>query len=194
MTSITRTTLASTNKRIDALEGKLDTILEVLTGGQVSAPAEVPVLTVPTVQGTVVSVKDEAPEGLPFRELRGLLKQHKANGLVKPGVTVKEAIAGGLMDSFGRLLGTGTVEQAAANVVVADVQVEAPAKPRTPAQIAAAERLASAPRRADGTITPESEWAAREALAETGKFDRFEIDALVSEHGPESIIAALAIA
>jgi hypothetical protein len=186
----TRTTLKATNARIDALDAKLDAILAALTGGQVAAPVEVPVLTVPTVEGVVTSVKDE-PVGAKFGDLRTILKAHKAAGHIKAGVSVKEAIAQGLMDNYGNLAdGTPPVVQ----VVVAETVTEAPAKPRTPAQKAAAERLAAAPRRADGTVTPESEWAAREALALTGKWDRFEIDALITEHGPDMILAAVAIA
>lgn len=52
--------------------------------------------------------------------------------------------------------------------VVAEVKADAPAK------------AADAPRNARGHITPRSEWALRENLAETGKFDRHEIDAIVA--------------
>lgn len=52
---------------------------------------------------------------------------------------------------------------------VAKVDADAPAKVRP----------ADGPRDAQGRITPRSEWALRESLAETGKFDRFEIDAAV---------------
>lgn len=187
MTSTTRTTLKSTNERIDGLENKLDAILAHLTGNQVEAPAT-PALTVPTVVGEVVKVTDETT-GVSFRDLRTALKAHKAAGAIRAGITVKEAIAEGLMDEYGNL-GTG-VSPVKVEVVVAETVTEAPAKPRTPAQIAAAERLASAPRRADGTITPESEWVAREALAETGKFDRFEIDAFIADLGADVVLETL---
>jgi len=53
---------------------------------------------------------------------------------------------------------------------VAKVDANAPAKVRP----------ADGPRDAMGRITPRSEWALRESLAETGKFDRHEIDAAVA--------------
>lgn len=52
---------------------------------------------------------------------------------------------------------------------VAQVQADAPAK------------ATDGPRNAKGHITPRSEWAKREALAMTGQFDRYEIDALVAK-------------
>lgn len=52
---------------------------------------------------------------------------------------------------------------------------------KTPAKAKARPVGADAPRRADGTVTPKREWALREHLAETGQYDRFEIDAKVAE-------------
>lgn len=61
-------------------------------------------------------------------------------------------------------------------VVQAVVEVAAPAKALTPAQQARVE----APRDALGRVTPKVEWPLREALAESGKYDRHEIDAKVA--------------
>lgn len=131
----------------------------------------------------------EAPkaQGPSFMVLRHALKAHKAAGAIKPGVTVKEAIAQGLMRADGSLP-TGQV------VVV--LEPEVPATPRkarkvserapepeygTDAWIAWARPTDDgAPRRADGSATPKREWKARMALAESGQFDAKQIDAAVA--------------
>ena len=147
-------------------------------------------LATPFVTGEVVSSADfvNAPltaavvkpepkvEGVSFRDLRAALKAHKAAGAIKPGLTVKEAIAAGLMNPDGTLP-TGAPKPVA---VVAEVKAEVPAK-RTRTVTEAEQARREAPRRADGTATPKREWALREQLAMTGKFDRFEIDAKVAE-------------
>jgi hypothetical protein len=129
--------------------------------------------------------KKAKPEGTSFTELRARLVALKAEGLVPAGVSVRQAQAQGLVDDEVRFIGTAPkaapkaskkakakARKAEVEKVAAKVEADAPAKAR-PAG-------ADAPRRADGTITPKSEWALREALAETGKFDRHEIDAAVS--------------
>lgn len=49
---------------------------------------------------------------------------------------------------------------------------------------------ASKPRNAQGQITPKEEWSLRESLAETGKYDREEIDAKVAEARALGLIGA----
>lgn len=49
---------------------------------------------------------------------------------------------------------------------------------------------ASKPRNAQGQITPKEEWALRESLAETGKYDREEIDTKVAEARALGLIGA----
>ena len=66
-----------------------------------------------------------------------------------------------------------------ATVVVAENTRKAPAKRK--AMTAKQREVAESPRRANGTIPPRKEWALREMLAETGKYDRHEIDAKVEE-------------
>lgn len=74
----------------------------------------------------------------------------------------------------------------AAQQVLVQVEPEAPAKTLTPAQQARID----APRDALGRVTPKAEWPLREALAETGKYDRKEIDAKVAEARAMDLIPA----
>lgn len=177
MSSTTRITVADLSARLDRSEaeqaqvnaqilGALGDIAARLTGQPV-----VQAVTAPTVVGTVVGTVVDEPVGTPFPVLRAALKAHKAAGAIQPGITVKEAIAAGLMTPEGNLP-DGTVPQV--QVVVAEARPSA--KARTAKQVEAAHKVAEAPRRADGTITPKREWAVREALAATGKYDRHEID------------------
>lgn len=85
----------------------------------------------------------------------------------------------------------GKTDTPTAPVVAAKVEGKAPAKPLTPAQQAHRD----APRRADGTCPPKREWALRESLAESGKFDRHEIDAKVAEaYDNEALVAMFGLA
>lgn len=59
--------------------------------------------------------------------------------------------------------------------VQAVVEPSAPAKTLTPAQ----QERVDAPRDALGRVTPKVEWTLRQTLAESGKYDRHEIDARV---------------
>lgn len=133
----------------------------------------------------------EAPKSdeVPFGVLRDLLKQHKAAGLIRPGITVKEAIAEGLMDAQGRVTGNAPT-QAPAKVTAAKVDTEAPAKV-TEAEQARRE----APRDAQGRLTPKREWALREDLALNGvdgrMLDRWEIDLKVAEAYANETLASL---
>lgn len=115
-----------------------------------------------------------------FQELREALRQHKAAGAIEAGVSVKVAIERGLMDANGVLTGAPKAAPKAERRVVAEVKPERKAKTTRKARKAPeGPRNADGPRDAQGHITPRSEWALREALIETGQFDRFEVDALV---------------
>lgn len=124
--------------------------------------------------------KAAKPEGTSFTELRARLVGLKAEGLVPAGVSVRQAQAQGLVDDEVRFIGTtpeakapkgkkAKGKRAKAQAVVTQVETEAPAKMKAH----------EAPRRANGTIPPATQWAERERLALTGQFDRFQIDALV---------------
>lgn len=209
MTSNTRKTIAGAYTEIAAIRTEIADVKTAMTAGfeglfaliaanQAPAPLEV---TVPTVQGTVLDTITEPTKtkaskevtGPKFQDLRNALKAHKANGLIKAGLTVKECQAQGLMDADGNYTG----DSAPAHVVVAETVAAAPAAPvkrgRTEAQIAAAKETASGPRDAAGHITPKNEWTAREALAMTGRYDRKEIDAFVtlSYSNPSVLLNAL---
>lgn len=164
------------NERFNRIESLL---VQIAQGVQAPAPVvEQPLVLASTpVVGQVVATSD-VTTGVPFRELREILKTHKANGAIKPGVTVKDAIAQGLMTDTGAL-GNGVPVQALV------VETKAQAKARTEAQIAAAREIASGPRRANGTISPKAEWQVREDLAMIGGvdgFDREDFDVLGPLH------------
>lgn len=72
---------------------------------------------------------------------------------------------------------TFEIDKDDAPVVAAKVEGTKPAKERTPAQKAADE----APLDANGKRTKKCEWAIREALADSGKYDRNEIDERVAK-------------
>lgn len=120
-----------------------------------------------------VAAKSEAYQK--FTNLRELLKAHKAAGAIKAGVTVKEAIAQGLMNEDGTLpkagKKAGKAKKAGKTKVTAEV---------TDAQPAVL-RAADGPRNAAGHITNKREWGLRETLADSGKYDRHQIDAKVAE-------------
>lgn len=117
----------------------------------------------------------QAEEGTSFVVLRAALKAHKAAGLVAKGVTVKDAIASGVMLPDGTLPASGVRQ-------VAQVEAAAPAK--TERKPVGENHASQGPRDALGRITPKSQWDMREALAETGKFDRHEIDNIVASQVP----------
>lgn len=119
-------------------------------------------------------------EGTPFHTLQLRLREHKAAGLVVPGVSVRQAQAEGLIDEDGNFVGTtpkaskpaskkASKKGSKTEKVAAKVEADSPAKVRA----------ADGPRRADGSITPKTQWDLRESLADSGKFDRHEIDAIV---------------
>ena len=132
--------------------------------------------------------KGKKAQGVPFKQLQLRLREHKTAGTIKPGITVREAIAAGLMTEAG-ILPDGSpvpsVDEApkaskkakkakkARKAVVAEVVAEQPAKRTRPA-------AADMPRNALGQTTPKSEWAMRERLALTGDYDRYEIDNMVA--------------
>ena len=173
--------------RFDAFEAKFDRVLTALEG-RVTEPVETkPAKASKKGKKAKASAKAskaakaEAPKGKPFGELREILKAHKAAGLVEAGISVKQMIEAGRMDTFGNLLGDAPKAPAKgkkARKVVAEVAPEAPAKAKREVSENHVARVA--PRRADGTIPPKSEWAMRESLAETGRFDRYEIDSIVA--------------
>ncbi len=178
--------MSNLTTRVAALESDMaevkagvKAILHALTA-QAPAPAEV---TAPIVQGEVVPTAPKAVEAKQpnkFAVLRVALKAHKAAKLIPAGVTVREAIAQGLMDEDGNCLAIDAPVAAPVvtpTVVVTEAKPAQAAKPLTEAQVAHRE----APRRANGTCPPKREWALREQLAMTGKFDRHEIDAKVAE-------------
>lgn len=186
---MTKMTVASAHARIDVLDAKIDQILALVSGRQIES-APIREVSAPIVTGEVLTVTDD--KGTPFAVLRNKLREHKAAGKIPAGVTVKDAIAQGLMDANGNLPGESVTltkaerkaakkarkaQEAAQAVAVIVPSEPAKAKPLTPAQ----EARIDAPRRADGTMTPRSEWALREALAMTGKYDRYEVDALVEQ-------------
>lgn len=134
-----------------------------------------------TTKVAKVATATKATEGTPFGVLKAALKAHKASGAVPAQhngtfVTVKSAIADGLMNADGTLPGKGkkASKKAKGAQVVAVVADTTPA--RNVSHVAA-----DAPRRADGTITPKREWALREQLALTGKYDRNQIDKKVAK-------------
>lgn len=132
------------------------------------------------VKATKASTKaTAATEGTAFGVLKAALKAHKASGAVPSQhngtfVTVKSAIADGLMNADGTLPGKKSKGKGKGAQVVAVVEDATPA--RNVSHVAS-----DAPRRADGTITPKREWALREQLALTGKFDRHQIDKKVAK-------------
>lgn len=129
-----------------------------------------------------------------FRGLQAALRAHKEAGLIRKGITVKEAIAEGLIDGTGALL---RAEDAAMDAAVGEptkAERKAAKKAKKAAKQAAALEADKparttvaneAPRRADGTITPKVEWADREALAMSGMFDRHQIDAIIAQYRVE---------
>jgi len=124
------------------------------------------------------TTKAKATEGTPFPVLKAALKAHKASGAIPAQhngtyVSVRSAITDGLMNADGTLPGTKAKAPKATKAKAKGAQVVAVASDATPAY--------EAPRRADGTITPKREWALREQLAETGKFDRYQIDKRVAK-------------
>lgn len=122
------------------------------------------------------------------KALKAALKGHKAAGLIPAGTSVKDAISGGLMDETGALVSLTTkaakkaakkARKAAKAVVAQPVKAERDPEPEygTEAWIAWARPTDDgAPRRANGSVTPKSEWARRMELANSGLFDAKQID------------------
>jgi hypothetical protein len=138
-----------------------------------TAKVETKVATTKASKGTKAT-KVEA-EGTSFSDLRAALKAHKASGAVPSQhngtfVTVKSAIADGLMNADGTV---GKAKASTPKAKAKGAQVVAVTSDKV--------RAADGPRRADGSITPKREWALREQLAETGKFDRHQIDKRVAK-------------
>lgn len=126
--------------------------------------------------------KAKATEGTPFPVLKAALKAHKASGAIPAQhngtyVSVRSAIEDGLMNADGSLPGT---KAKAPKAKAKGAQVVAVTSDATPAY--------EAPRRADGTITPKREWVLREQLAETGRFDRHQIDRKVAKAVAKGLI------
>lgn len=133
------------------------------------------------------TTKAKTETGTPFPVLKAALKAHKASGAIPAQhngtyVSVRSAIADGLMNADGSLPGAKPAKakksKAKGAQVVATVSDEAEAVLQP----------YDAPRRANGTITPKREWALREQLAETGKYDRFQIDKKVKKALKQGLI------
>lgn len=178
----------NTTITVSALASEVADLREIVTANTValervlgalgkSAPAK-PVST-PVRKGKGAgkgsAKKARKAEGPSFSELRSQLREHKKAGLVPAGVSVREAQASGLMDEKGAFVG-GSGKRVSKKPVATKKRSVAKVEANAPAKVPASE----APRRADGTITPKSEWALRESLAESGRFDRHEIDAIVA--------------
>lgn len=207
-TAVARPTLKSTNERIDALDSKLDAILGHLAGQAVTPVT--PAVTVQTVQGEVLSVTDtpvtkkgkKAKATKVAASTRCLVQANRLDFIAdhewaQPGTSTRslaeqvllerKPLVGNWMIGPKRaamILGVDEadlIEQAETPkaVVLAEAKADKPAK-RTKAQRKAAKKIAKAPRRADGTITPKREWALREQLSITG-YDAETIDKKVAE-------------
>lgn len=179
----------SNTTRITALESDVAEIkgmLTVLVTRFVTEPVAEPTRKGKKGKKGKEAKKARKPEGIGFKALQLRLREHKAAGLIVPGVSVREALAAGLMDANGNVTGGA--------VVVAKVEADKPAKTARKAskrapepEYGTAEWIAwarptddGAPRRADGSVTPKAEWALRMALAESGTFDAAEIDRVVA--------------
>lgn len=169
--------------RMDGMEGALGRIEAILSKGVPTVTPEAPTKASKASKASKPKAK-KADEGLPFAQLRFALKQHKVAGRIVAGVTVKDAIAGGLMDNHGRFVG------ADAPAVVAKAEPKAKAKATrapepefgTEAWIAWARPTEKgAPRRADGSVTPKAEWAIRFGLIAKGKYTPEQVDRKVAK-------------
>lgn len=178
MTNNTRITLASVTARLDEQDARFDRMEGLLVRLAMSLEAPAPAAEV-TAHVTVPGIVVEATPAVEAKPAKAALlskeefKALKVAKVVPWGMTQKQAREAGL-------IGGG----AAVPQVVAQVAPQAPARKAerapepefgTEAWIAWAQP-AEGPRRADGTCTPKAEWAKRFALAETGAFDRHEID------------------
>lgn len=157
--------MSNNDTRITALEARCDSMDAKLDRLIAFQEARLPVATV--TPKAKKAKKAPKATGTPFPVLRAALKAHKAAGAIPAGVSVRDAVAGGLMLADGSLPGKQ----------VAQVKAEAPAKERKPV---GENHASQGPRDALGRITPKAEWATREALADTGKFGRDEIDLIVA--------------
>jgi len=167
--------LSSLETRFDGLESRLDRVLAALEGKPTKV-AKAPKAS---------KAKKAKADGVPFKALQLRLREHKVAGAIVAGVSVREAIAQGLMTATGDLPGVAKATGKAAPKV--EPKVTPKAEPKKARQVAkveadapAKERAASGPRDAMGRITPKAQWDLRESLAMTGKFDRHEIDAIVA--------------
>ena len=184
--STTSNTVASAHKRMDEIEANLDTRFNRLESLLLSIAdtAVAPTVTVtkrePAKAKTTkakgkkakasTKAKAEAKVVTPevaakqesyrkFSDLRQQLREHKAAGAIKAGVTVKEAIEQGLMNEDGSLPGGKPAKQAKGKTA-----------PQVTAKVARTDVAKVVPsRRANGTIAPKGEWAIREALKAQGK-------------------------
>lgn len=109
--------MSNNNITLKSLAAHVDTEVAALRAEAAERHAEMMAAltgTLPTTKVTTTTVKASKKgkkakkakvEGPTFQDLRTLLVQHKAQGLIKAGVTVKQAIEAGLMTPDGKATG-----------------------------------------------------------------------------------------
>lgn len=168
----------------EVLAGLTETVAAIasMVSGLASAPAPLPAapqVALPAAPQAAIEAAPGAFKRLSAEDFR-LLKVAK---VVPWGMTQKDAFAAGL-------LGQGAPVRPALPIVASVVATQ-PAKAKaerapepeygTEAWIAWARPTdPGAPRRADGSVTPKSEWAMRIKLANSALFSRAEIDRAVA--------------
>lgn len=203
----TNRTAAAAHTRLDAIESKVDRILAALEAGKSEAPVTRSTTRKATRKPATRSTKAAAPKAAaPTRFLTTRSREEfiAAHEWAQAGMSTKALAEAVLLEGEvlvkGWAIGPRRTEMVLTGEALVDADVK-PAKkarkakkPVKPATKAPAKKVAakveadtpakahasSGPRDALGHITPKAEWAMREALAETGKFDRHEIDAIVA--------------
>lgn len=193
--SNTTNTLAGRISALEASQARSLALLEQLVGGGASPAkgrkAKATTTRKPATRkgkGKAAKAKAEGPLFLTAGRRKAFIAAHEwaedhtstrrlAELVVVEGMPLVEgwAVGEGYRALFGEAKPAKASKKAAPKAKAKGKKAQRTAAvvtPAAPAKVPAAD----GPRRANGTIAPKSEWALREALAETGKFDRHEID------------------
>lgn len=191
-----RPTLKSTNERIDAIDEKLDLIVEFLVAGQPKQVKAVEVVKGEVVEPTkkgkkakkvkaeVVGTTIEGKRCLTQANRVAFIADHEWAATGTSTRRLAEMVLNEGFECVGNwAIGPRRTEQITGTkpevvtVTVAKAKADEAAKPkRTKAQRKAAKAIGSAPRRANGTISPKCEWEIRETLALSGGLTPAQID------------------
>lgn len=172
-------TLVTTNARIDALEGKIDTILDRLTAKSGKAKAKKATTTRKSTTGKPRKTAERKPASGTIEGKTCLVSGNRKQFIAdhewaQNGMSVRQ-LAEAVLTGGQSLVGNWAIGPKRTQLVTGVAPKASKGKAKAVVAKVSASDAAKPCRRANGTIAPKSEWIVRRALEAQG-LDRVKVD------------------